>query len=178
MCTDVTEPKLLIGVRDIIDKKEFEKQIFTSTGIIKPLPNQGVGKVPIAWQPGNDKTAELREKIRDIMFEKVDEYRIRTNKQFGDYTIIEECCRIPTDTMKKALNGRYKITRNFLAKFTVGLKLNLELANSLFGMHSGELNGTNDFDYIVFHALTTKDQIDDFIEEVEELLGINLDKTK
>lgn len=164
----------------MIDKKEFYEQKFTSTGIIEQKSNIGIKRVPRGWEPMNDgeKYTELREKVRKIMLNKTDEYRNEINKDFGDYTVIEETCRIPTDTMKKALSGRYKITRNFLAKFTVGLKLGIEIANFLFIMHSGELNLTNDFDYITYHALKTKDDIDDFIEEVDGFLGINLDRTK
>lgn len=156
---------------------EFKKHVFISNGIIESKPTKGIGRVPVGWEPNSNDT-ELRQKIRDIMLKETKEYLIRTKKDFNNYTIIEICCRIPTDTMKKALNGRYSITRNFLSKFTVGLKLDLETANSLFRIHSGELNLTNDFDYIVFHALKTKDDIDDFIEELELLIGINLDKTK
>ena len=67
------------------------------------------------------------------------------------------------------------LTRNFLAKFTVGLKLDIEESNELFRKHSGELNLTNDFDYIVYHALKSKDNIEFFLDEVYEYLGINLD---
>lgn len=161
----------------MIDINEFKKQVFSTYGILEKESSKGIGRVPIGWKPENDND-DLRLKIREIMWKKVDEYKENTNKNYKDYTIIDVCCRIPEDTMKKALNGRYKITRNFLAKFTVGFKLDIEEANLLFRIHSGGLNLTNDFDYIVFHALETKDDIDDFIEEVNSLIGLNLDKTK
>lgn len=161
----------------MIDKKEFYKQNFSSRGIIVKNNDSKAGRVPVGWKPEND-DKKLRLLIRDIMLKETDKYRNKTNKSFGDYTIIEEACRIPTDTMKKALSGRYKITRNFLAKFTVGLKLGIDISNSLFKIHSGELNLTNDFDYITYFALKTKDDIDDFIEEIDKFLGINLDRTR
>jgi len=159
----------------MINKDEFKKIKFLSHGIIEKNYGREFYRVPGQWIPINNNGPELREKIRNIMWEKADEYRSKYNVKMSDYSIIEKCCRIPQDTMKKALNGRYRITRNFLAKFTVGLKLDIEEANSLFKKHSGELNLTNDFDFIVYHALRTKDDIDYFINEVYEYLGINLD---
>ena len=87
-------------------------------------------------------------------------------------------CRIPEDTFKKAINGKYKYTRSFLAKYSVGLKLDMDQANKLFRCHSGELNLTNDFDYIIYHALKTKDDIDYFIQETFEYTGIKLEREK
>lgn len=161
----------------MIDKKEFKKQNFASHGIIESNISRGIGKVPKNFHLRNNDHTALRENIRDIMWDKSDEYRLDNDDKTSDYNIIEICCRIPTDTMK-ALNGKYKLTRNFLAKFTVGLKLDLDIANSLFSLHSGELNLTNDFDYIVYHALKTKDDINHFTEEVYEYLEIKLDKDK
>lgn len=162
----------------MIDKNKFYNQVFSSFGIIEKVPTNKIGRVPNEWKPIQSTDAELREDIRKLMWDKTDEYRKSIGKEMGDYNIIDILCRIPPDTMKKALNGRYKITRNFLAKFTVGLKLDIEMANKIFQDHSGELNLTNDFDYIVYHALNTKDDIDDFIQEMEDLIGINLDRSR
>ena len=76
------------------------------------------------------------------------------------------------------ITGKYNITRNFLAKFVVGLKLGIEEANELFYLESGKLNLTNSFDYIIYHALEDKDLIDFFIEEVEKYTKIKLDFDK
>lgn len=160
----------------MINKVEFQNMKFLSHGIIEENPKKELNRVPHSWRPINSNDLELRENIRDIMWAKAEEYRTENDDNgISDYNIIEKCCRIPNDTMKKALNGRYKLTRNFLAKFTVGLKLDIEEANELFRKHSGELNLTNDFDYIVYHALKSKDNIDFFLDEVYEYLGINLD---
>lgn len=130
----------------MIDKTIFQEQNFTSHGVVEQILENGIARTPTDWKPSNSIDAELREKIRDVMWGKTDEYRVGTVEKTGDYSIIELNCRIPEDTMKKAINGKYRITRNFIAKFTVGLKLDLETANSIFKDHSGELNLTNDFD--------------------------------
>lgn len=160
----------------MINKTEFQKIKFLTHGIREENCKRELNRVPDGWRPTNSNDAVLRETIRDIMWEKADEYKTKNdNVKMSDYNIIEKCCRIPYDTIKKAISGRYKITRNFLAKFTVGLKLDTEKANAIFRRHSGELNLTNDFDYIVYHALESKDDIDVFIDEIYEYLGINLD---
>lgn len=161
----------------MIDKKKFNEQNFTSFGIIEKLRFDEKGRVAKDWKPSQASSVDLRNDLRDIMWDKTDAYRSEIGENMGDYPIIDILCRIPPDTMKKALNGRYKITRNFLAKFTVGLKLEIDAANKLFKDHSGELNITNDFDYIVYHALKTKDDINDFIQELDDLIGINLDRS-
>ena len=66
------------------------------------------------------------------------------------------------------------MSRKILAKFCVGLKLSLEEADELFELHSGKLNLTNDFDCVVYYALKTKDNIDDFIAEMKEKVGVDL----
>lgn len=162
----------------MIDKTQFEKQIFETHGSLGKGCEKELKRVPAGWKPSNSESSDLREKIRDIVWEKADEYRSINNVKIADYDVIERCCSIPNDSIKKAINGKYKITRNFLAKFTVGLKLEMEVANSLFRDHSGELNLTNDFDYIVYHALETKDDIDFFIDELNKYTGLNLDRDK
>ena len=142
----------------MIRESEFRKTSFASRGIREP--DRSLTRVPEGWNRTN---VDIRIQLRDIMLERTELYREQMKVKMSDYNIIELCCRIPTDTMKKALNGKYKITRNFLAKFTVGLQLELDQANDLFRQHSGNLELTNDFDFIVYHALLTKDGIDDFI---------------
>ena len=162
----------------MINKTEFQKQTFKTQGILNQSMENGLNRVPNGWVPNNANSSELREKIRDIMYEKAERYRDTNKEKISDYNFIEISCRIPNDSIKKAINGKYKITRNFLAKFTVGLKLEIEEANTLFREFSGELNLTNDFDYIVYNALKTKDDIDFLINEVEEYTGINLDRDR
>ena len=153
------------------------KQKFLTYGIIENHDKKSYRVPQGSSFPHND-LVKLRETVRDLVIEKAEDYRMENNVKVSDLNIIEICCRIPTDTTKKAINGSYKITRNFLAKFSVGLKLDLKTANTLFRTHSGELNLTNGFDFVVHYALLSKDEIDDFIEEVYMLLGINLDRDK
>lgn len=162
----------------MINKKEFRNQTFKTHGVLTYSSEKGLNRVPNGWVCNNSISSDLREKIREIMWQKADEYRIVNKVKISDSDFIELSCQIPKDTIKKAINGNYKITRNFLGKFTVGLKLEMEVANSLFRECSGELNLTNDFDYIVYNALKTKDDIDFFMNELKEYTGINLDRER
>jgi len=163
----------------VIDKTLFKTQKFLTYDIVKTssqIGNLGIYRVSnIKDLPANN-PIQLRNEIRDIVWEKADVYRLRNSVKFSDLDIVEICCRIPIDTTKKAINGKYKMTRNFLAKFTVGLQLSLEEANNLFRLEGGKLNLTNAFDYIVYHALRDHDDIHSFIQEVYDLLNIHLDR--
>ena len=85
---------------------------------------------------------------------------------------------IPEDTMRKILNGRCAITRHFSSKFTVGLKIDIEIADKLFELHSGRLNRGNKFDYIVICALKYGDDFSEFYEDVKRYCDINLLKER
>lgn len=162
----------------MIDKKKFQNQIFKTHGVMKQNNEKGLSRIQGDWKPNNSNSIDLREKVRNIVWEKSDEYKLVNKVKISDFDVIQICCSIPIDTVKKAISGKYKLTRKFLYKFTVGLKLDIELANSLFKEHSGELNITNDADYIVYYALKTKDDIGFFIDELYKYTGINLDSDK
>ena len=85
---------------------------------------------------------------------------------------------IPEDTMRKILNGRCAITRHFLSKFTVGLKIDIEIADKLFELYSGRLNPENKFDFIVICALRDGDDFSVFYEDVKRHCDINLLKER
>ncbi len=157
----------------MINKKEFENQKFESYGVIESRVISP--RVPLGWRIMDNK-AELREKLRDIMYEKNEIYRSERNINTGDFPLVETRCAIPVDSMKKIISGRYKLSREVLAKFVVGMNLNIEEANNLFGLHSFPLYERNAFDFIVIHALKTKDTVHEFMDEVYEFLGKKLDK--
>jgi hypothetical protein len=87
---------------------------------------------------------------------------------------VEEACSIPTDTVKKLITGKTRVTRPQLAKLCVGLKLSFADANELFRMQGGCLNLSNDFDYIIYHALEDGDEINSFIDDVREYTDVRI----
>lgn len=85
----------------------------------------------------------------------------------GAYEALEDLCQINMDTLKKTINGSIKITRNFLYKFTIGLHMTLEEANTYFELNGGVLRETCLADYICLHALLDQDDIHQFISDFE-----------
>lgn len=162
----------------MINVDQFINQKFSSHGIVESFTDGKIFRIPAdASFPANDHLV-VRKLIRDLIWTKADAYRQALPGRISDYGVVEKCCRIPTDTVKKTINGTCNITRRFLAKFCVGLKFEISEANELFRLYSGELNLSNDFDFIVYHALDSKDEIDFFIQEVDHYLHINLDRDR
>ena len=161
----------------MISQLVFASQNFASHGIQDVQTSSNLYyRVPQgAAFPINDEQA-VRTKIRDLIWRQSETFEKAGNRRKSDFMLIQDLCRIPADTTKKTVSGRCRVTRRFLAKFCVGLKIDLIEANELFRLHSGELNTTNSFDYILYHALKDKDDISDFIDEVKRYCHLNLDR--
>ena len=80
---------------------------------------------------------------------------------------IEDHCQISEDTLKKTIIGTTKVTRTFLYKFTVGLKLTVDEANKFFDLCGGPLYERCMADYICMKALRDKDDFEIFIKDFE-----------
>ncbi len=87
---------------------------------------------------------------------------------------IEEHCQISVDTLKKTIIGTIKVTRTFLYKFTVGLKLTVDEANKFFDLCGGPLYEKCMADYICMQALKDKDDIEVFIKDFELHTGMKI----
>ena len=90
------------------------------------------------------------------------------------YLDIEEKCHISTDAFKKAMCGNRKITRKFLYKFTVGLKMSLEEANQYFELCGGPLNTKSIEDYICKNALRDKDSVKQLIDDFKKHASLHI----
>lgn len=97
-------------------------------------------------------------------------------KMIDFYAQIDSKLRIAPDTMKKLLRRTTTtISREMLYKIAVGTGMDIETANSFFIMSRGSvLNQDSLNDLIVINALRDKDNIDDFIQEFHEKIGINI----
>lgn len=162
----------------MINLDEYKKIKFETYGFLPEKVNNSATMAPEGVPIPIHDTEVLRKKILEIVWAKTDEYMLSNNTKISYYDFIERTCRIPSETLKKALNGKYNITRNFLAKFTIGLKLDIEVANELFYNHGGYLSTSNNCDFLIYHSLRTKDDIDDFIEVFEKATGICLDRDR
>ena len=83
-------------------------------------------------------------------------------------------CQISEDTLKKTIVGTTKVTRTFLYKFTVGLKMTVDEANKFFDLCGGPLYEKCMADYICMQALKDKDDIEVFIKDFELHTGMKI----
>lgn len=100
------------------------------------------------------------------------------------YAGIEEICQISETSLKKSCAGTQKITRQFLYKFTVGLKMSIEAANEFFALCGGVLRDDDLEDFICMKALIDGDdilffinQFNDFIKEIDKFQTVDKLKT-
>ncbi|MGH4139459.1 hypothetical protein [Clostridium sp.] len=155
-----------------VSKDKIETAEFVSYGIIEPIKKiKSYRVLPGDMGAWDGNGLELRKMLSNLFFE----YSKQSERTY-DCTTFK--CGIPEDTMRKILNGRCAITRNFLSKFTVGLKIDIEIADKLFELFSGGLNPKNKFDYIVICALRDKDDFSVFYEDVKKYCDINLLKER
>lgn len=97
----------------------------------------------------------------------------------GDYDKLERCCWISEASMRKYLRGNRKdngrnITREAVAKISVGIPLSLEESNELFCLQGHSLEPQNGLlDAIVIDALQCNDGIDIFLATCAEF-GIKM----
>ncbi len=156
----------------MVNQDEFQSIAFASHGIIDMGQNSAC-RVPKGFQPSqNQKT--LAFKIGNIVQEYKAKYQEEHPGRCSQYALVEKACGIPTDTIKRLITGRTRVTRTQLAKFCVGLKLSIENADGLFLMQGGSLNLSNDFDYIVYHALEDGDDVHSFIDEVRKYTEVRI----
>lgn len=167
----------------MVTKEIFYATEFKSHGIAYYNDKQHAYRVPAGWTPIQlpddlkGRHSQLRVKVTEIMGEEQRYYEERERKTIGTFPLVEKKCNIPEDTMKKMQSGRRRFTREQLAKFCIGFKLPIEKADDLFLLQGGRLNLTNDFDFIVYHALKTKDDIEVFCDEVLNYLHHDLRST-
>jgi hypothetical protein len=104
--------------------------------------------------------ADLNNKV----YKKIDDYTKKHNIK-PKYDGLEEICQLSASALKKSCSGSIRITRLFLYKLTVGLKMDVDEANELFALCGGELDENFHEDYVCYKALKDKDDIIHFIDQ-------------
>ena len=164
----------------MITKEIFNATEFKSHGITYFNDKKHVYRVPAGWTPTQlpddlkGRHSDLRKNVAEIIIEQHRCYEEKEKEKIGFLPLVEKKCNIPEDTMKKMQSGKRRFTREQLAKFCVGFKLPIEKADELFLLQGGRLNLTNDFDFIVYHALKTEDDIESVCDEVLNYLHVEL----
>ncbi|MCL2008913.1 MAG: hypothetical protein FWG71_00010 [Synergistaceae bacterium] len=157
----------------MVDETEFRNRHFETRGIIEPI-----ARVAGGYKKQQDQR-ELVHSMRLMLEAVLQSQKKETGKAksiertvWGD--VEGEGCEIQYNTYRSYMGLKRRVTRAALAKFAVGLGLSLDDANKLFRLQGGELNETNDFDYITIHALMDKDNIMVFMEEVEKYTAVKI----
>jgi hypothetical protein len=155
----------------MVNESEFTNRHFETRGIIEPM-----ARVRADYAPQQNQR-ELAHSMSQLLGTLLRSQKETTGKTASIERTVADRCDIPYNTYKKYIGLKRQITRVALAKFAVGLRLSLDDANKLFRLQGGELNETNDFDYIIIHALMDKDDIQDFQDEVKQYTRVNIHGT-
>lgn len=108
-------------------------------------------------------------KLADKVYDKIKSYSKENNIK-NKYESMIEICQISDTSMKRSCNGTQKITRTFLYKLTVGLKMSLDEANEYFMLCGGPLTEFCLEDQICRCALRDKDDILVFIKQFNDII--------
>jgi len=106
----------------------------------------------------------LRRKLADLFFMKAE----------GDFERLEITTYIKQDTARKWFNGKNRVSRRGLAKFVVGLKIDIDTADELFSLQGHPISLRNRFDYIVACSVKNGDGIEDFYDDVLKYCSIDI----
>lgn len=120
-----------------------------------------------------DEEMKKFEKNKDLPFmvyEKINQYAKENNIK-PKYEGLEEICQLSETTLKKSVAGTQKITRTFLYKLAVGLRMKPDEANQFFKLCGGELREDDIEDYICMKALVDGDDIDIFIDDFNKYVA-------
>lgn len=115
------------------------------------------------------KRFEVNNSLALKVYNKINDY-CKTHNIKPKYEGLEERCQLSASTLNKSCGGKIKITRLFLYKFTVGLKMSVSEANEFFMLCGGELNVDNPEDLICRNALRDGDDIISFIDEFNDYI--------
>lgn len=146
----------------MVTEKEMAERNFTVTSIDR--------KSSYKVTASEMKRFEVNNSLALMVYNKIKEYTTEHNIK-PRYEGLVEQCQLDASTLNKSCSGKIKITRHFLYKFTVGLKMSVDEANKFFILCGGVLADDNIEDYICKKALEDKDDILLFIEQFNEYVN-------
>ena len=146
----------------MVTEKEMAERNFTVTEIDR--------KASYRVTAGEMKRFEANNNLALMVYKKIEDYTTE-HKIKPRYEGLVEQCQLDASTLNKSCAGKIKITRHFLYKFTVGLKMTVDEANKFFLLCGGILSDDNIEDYICKNALEDKDDILLFIKQFNEYVN-------
>ena len=128
----------------MVTEKEMAERNFTVTSIDR--------KASYHVTADEMRRFAVNAKLNDLVYNKIDDY-VREHNIKPKYAGLEDRCQLSESAIKKSCTGTIRITRLFLYKLTVGLKMDVEEANELFALCGGVLNEDFHEDYVCYKAL-------------------------
>ena len=140
----------------MVTEKEMAERNFTVTSIDR--------KASYHVTADEMRRFAVNAKLNDLVYNKIDAY-VKAHNIKPKYAGLEDRCQLSESAIKKSCSGAIRITRLFLYKLTVGLKMDVNEANELFALCGGVLNEDFHEDYVCYKALKDKDDIMHFIDQ-------------
>jgi len=113
----------------------------------------------------SEKSIELRRRLGRLWHEKTG----------GSYPKLESLTLIKQNTFQTWSSGRRRTSRLELAKFVVGLSIDIDTADELFALQDHALDCVNNrFDYIVASAIKDRDDIEQFGNDLQKYCGLSI----
>lgn len=144
--------------RENIKDLQCEYYIVEKVEVYSRLSSEERGKMESSINKHN---TDVQKKIADICFK----YAKNTNNM---PLHIGMKCNLSESIVRQVLNGKKKITMEFLGRLCVGLKLSVEESKELFEVYGIPLNFDRSyFDAITICAIRDKDDIEDYEDELK-----------
>lgn len=153
-----------MSIWDNLDKKRIPQMEFLSVDIVE------VENLPVEKRSYRVKDSDVPG-IPPSPDERLGELRVQLSSIFvsnlgKNYATLETECNITADFFRKILRGTKNIGRFTLAKFVVGAKVDVEVAEEMFVNLGHALDKRNRFDYILMCELLYQDDIHVFNEDL------------
>ena len=110
----------------------------------------------------DDRGKKLLLKLRDVFY--------KNGKDASNIAVyVAGKCAMSESTVLKVLNGNRAVTAEFLGRICVGLKLSETETKDLFELYGQPLKyGRSIFESVTICAVRDKDDIDSYVEELEQ----------
>lgn len=156
----------------MITRKEFESRQFCTHGIQYEREVAALNTTHAEMDLRKEKSIWLQKLVSDrvCLFYREGNYK----NMSSTYEALEYLCFIAPATMKKVLLRSHNVSREFLYKFTVGLRMGITEANKYFALCGGVLSEDNDYDYVVRNALRDSDTVESLLAEFVEYFARKL----
>jgi len=156
---------------DVTQLSKFDIKSIMFDGIVETSQQTDknasrVSAIEMRSRPSDtEKSIMLRKRLGNLWHEKTG----------GSYPKLEYLTLIKQNTFQSWSSGKRKPSRLELAKFVVGLSVDIDTADELFSLQDHSLDCmSNRFDYIVACAIKDRDDIEQFGNDLQKHCGLSI----